>query len=148
MANNREWNKQEWDERNRNVIEEFRANGGKVGNGQRPHVLLTTTGAKSGLTRVNPLNYSTDGDRIIVIASKGGAATHPDWYYNLVAHPEVTVEVGTERFPARARIAEGEERERLFNAQAALMPYFAKYQQEAQRQIPVVILERIRWAHR
>lgn len=144
MANNREWNKEEWDERNRNVIEEFRANGGKVGNGQRPHVLLTTTGAKSGLTRVNPLNYSADGDRIVVIASKGGAATHPDWYYNLVAHPEVTVEVGTERFPARARIAQGEELERLFNAQAALMPYFAKYQQETERQIPVVILERIR----
>ena len=144
MANNREWNKEEWDERNRTVIEEFRANGGKVGNGQRPHILLTTTGAKSGLTRVNPLNYSADGDRIVVIASKGGAATHPDWYYNLVAHPEVMVEVGTERFPARARIAQGEERERLFNAQAALMPYFAKYQQETERQIPVVILERIR----
>jgi deazaflavin-dependent oxidoreductase (nitroreductase family) len=144
MSNNREWNKEEWDERNRKVIEEFRANGGKVGNGQRPHVLLTTTGAKSGLTRVNPLNYSTDGERIIVIASKGGAATHPDWYYNLVAHPEVTVEVGLERFPARARIAQGEERERLFNAQAALMPYFAKYQQETKRQIPVVILDRIR----
>lgn len=144
MANNREWNKEAWDERNRTVIEEFRANGGKVGNGQRPHVLLTTTGAKSGLTRVNPLNYSADGDRIVVIASKGGAATHPDWYYNLVAHPEVMVEVGAERFPARARIAEGEERERLFKAQAALMPYFAKYQQETERQIPVVILERIR----
>ena len=139
MADNRDWN-----EHNRKVIEQFRANGGKVGDGRIPHILLTTTGAKSGLTRVNPLNYSTDGDRIIVIASKGGAATHPDWYYNLVAHPEVTVEVGTERFSARASIAEGEERERLYKAQAALMPYFAEYQKKAQRQIPLVILERIR----
>ena len=139
MADNRDWN-----EHNRKVIEQFRANGGKVGDGRIPHILLTTTGAKSGLTRINPLNYSTDGDRIIVIASKGGAATHPDWYYNLVAHPEVTVEVGAERFPARASIAEGDERERLYKAQAALMPYFAEYQKKTQRQIPLVILERIR----
>jgi deazaflavin-dependent oxidoreductase (nitroreductase family) len=107
-------------------------------------MLLTTTGAKSGLTRVNPLNYSTDGDRIIVIASKGGSSTHPDWYHNLMAHPEVIVEVGTERFPARARVAEGEERTRLFNAQAAQMPYFAEYQRKTPRQIPVIVLERIR----
>ncbi|MCX6050666.1 MAG: nitroreductase family deazaflavin-dependent oxidoreductase [Chloroflexi bacterium] len=133
----------DWNEHNRAVIEQFRANGGKVGDGKIPHVLLTTTGAKSGLTRVNPLNYSTDGDRIIVIASKGAAPTHPDWYFNLVAHPEVTVEVGAEKFQARARIAEGAERERLFNQQAALMPYFAEYQKRTTRQIPVVVLERI-----
>jgi deazaflavin-dependent oxidoreductase (nitroreductase family) len=139
MSSDRDWN-----EHNRKVIDQFRANGGKVGDGRIPHILLTTTGAKSGLTRVNPLNYSTDGERIIVIASKGGSASHPDWYYNLVAHPEVTVEVGTERFPARARVAEGEERERLFNAQAAQMPYFAEYQKKTKRQIPVIILERIR----
>ena len=138
MADTRDWNA-----RNRKVIEEFRANGGKVGDGRIPHILLTTTGAKSGLTRVNPLNYSTDGDRIIVIASKGGAPAHPDWYHNLVANPEVIVEVGTERFPARATVAAGEERERLFNAQAAQMPYFAEYQRKATRQIPVIILERI-----
>src|SRR5688500_1501605 len=139
MSSNRDWNVH-----NRKVIDQFRANGGKVGNGTIPHLLLTTTGAKSGLTRVNPLNYSTDGERIIVIASKGGSATHPDWYYNLVAHPEVTVEVGSERFLARASVAEGEERQRLFNQQAALMPYFAGYQKKTKRQIPVIILERIR----
>ena len=139
MADNRDWN-----EHNRKVIEQFRANGGKVGDGRIPHILLTTTGAKSGLTRINPLNYSTDGDRIIVIASKGGAATHPDWYYNLVAHPEVTVEVGAERFSARATTAQGEERERLFNQHAAAMPFFAGFQAKTQRQIPVIILTRIR----
>lgn len=143
MSANRSWDKQAWDERNRKVIEQFRASGGKVGHGKTPHLLLTTTGAKSGLTRVNPLNYSTDGDRFIVIASKGGSATHPDWYHNLVAHPEVTVEVGAERFRARASVAQGEERERLFNQQAALMPYFAEYQKKTRRQIPVIILERI-----
>ena len=79
-----------------------------------------------------------------MIASKGGSATHPDWYYNLLAHPEVTVEIGTEQYRALARVAEGEERERLFNAQAALMPYFAGYQKQTARQIPVIILERIR----
>src|SRR5215207_10443235 len=85
MSNNRDWNKQEWDERNRQAIKQFRASEGKVGTGKTPHLLLTTTGAQSGLTRVNPLHYSTDGDRLIVIASKGGSATHPDWYSNLVA---------------------------------------------------------------
>src|SRR5688572_19447518 len=139
MANNRDWNAH-----NRQVIDQFRAHGGTVGDGNIPHLLLTTTGAKSGLTRVNPLNYSTDGDRNIVIASKGGSAMHPDWYYNLMAHPEVTVEVGTERFRAQARVAEGEERQRLFNQQAALMPYFAGYQKQTKREIPVIILERIR----
>ena len=130
-------------EHNRAVIEQFRANGGKVGDGKIPHVLLTTTGAKSGLTRVNPLNYSKDGDRIIVIASKAAAPTHPDWYHNLVANPEAIIELGAERFPVRARVAEGQERERLFNAQAALMPFFAEYQQSTARQIPVIIFERI-----
>ncbi|MBA3945609.1 MAG: nitroreductase family deazaflavin-dependent oxidoreductase [Herpetosiphonaceae bacterium] len=133
----------DWNERNRGVIEEFRANGGKVGDGTNKLILLTTTGAKSGLLRVNPLNYSTDGDRIILIASKGASPTNPDWYHNLVANPEVTVEVGSERFQARASIAEGEERQRLFDQQAALMPFFAEYQQRTTRQIPVIILERI-----
>jgi deazaflavin-dependent oxidoreductase (nitroreductase family) len=142
MANNRGWNKPEWDERNRKVIEEFRAQGGKVGTGQMPHLLLTTTGAKSGELRVNPLHYSTDGDRFIVIASKGGSATHPDWYHNLVAHPEVTVEVGSVRFQALARVAEGEERERLYNQHAARLPHFAGFQKKTKRQIPVIILER------
>jgi deazaflavin-dependent oxidoreductase (nitroreductase family) len=138
MPNTRDWNEQ-----NRKVIEEFRANRGKVGRGSTPHILLTTTGAKSGLTRVNPLNYSTDGDRIVVIASKGGSSAHPDWYYNLVANPEVTVEVGAEQFRAWASIAQGAERERLYNQHAALMPYFAGFQKKTTRQIPVIILERI-----
>jgi deazaflavin-dependent oxidoreductase (nitroreductase family) len=133
----------DWNEHNRKVIEEFRAKKGKVGRGNTPHLLLTTTGAKSGLTRINPLNYSTDGDRYIVMASKGGSATHPDWYHNLVAQPEVTVEVGSERFAARASVAEGEERARLFDQHAAKMPYFAGFQRKTRRQIPVVVLERI-----
>ena len=139
MSGNRDWNEQ-----NRKVIDEFRRNGGKVGNGKIPHLLLTTTGAKSGLARLNPLNYSTDGDRFIVIASKGGSAAHPDWYHNLVAHPEVLVEVGAEKFSARASVAEGQERERLFTQHAALMPYFAGFQKKTKRQIPVIILARIR----
>lgn len=144
MSDNRDWNKPAWDERNRKIIDQFRANEGKVGDGKTPHLLLTTTGAKSGVTRVNPLHYSTDGERLIVIASKGGSATHPDWYYNLVAYPEVVVEAGAERFRARASIAEGQERERLYNQHAALMPHFAGFQKKTKRQIPVIILEKIR----
>jgi deazaflavin-dependent oxidoreductase (nitroreductase family) len=137
-------NRQDWNEHNRKVIDQFRSHGGKVGSGKVPHLLLTTTGARSGLARVNPLNYSTDGDRFIVMASKGGSATHPDWYYNLAANPQVIVEVGAERFNAQATVAEGQERERLFAQHAALMPYFAGFQKKTKRQIPVIILERIR----
>lgn len=134
----------EWNEFNRKLIAEFRANGGKVG-GQfagAPLLLLTTTGAKSGKERVAPLAYTRDGDRYVVIASKGGAPTHPDWYHNIVAHPDVTVEVGTERFAARATVPEGAERDRLFDQQAAQMPNFAAYQRNTTRRIPVVVLER------
>ena len=134
---------QDWNENNRKVIDEFRRTGGKV-SGRGPLLLLTTRGAKSGLERVNPLMYSTDGDRFVVLASKGGAPAHPDWYRNLVVHPEVIVEVGAERFSARATTAQGEERERLFNQHAAAMPYFRGFQAKTQRQIPVVILARIR----
>ena len=144
MADNQKWNKQEWDERNDKVIEQFRAQAGNVGAGKTPHLLLTTTGAKSGLPRVNPLHYSTDGDRFVVVASKGGFATHPDWYFNLVAHPEVTVEVGAERFRARASVAEGAERERLYSEHAALLPHFADFPKRTKRQIPVILLECIR----
>lgn len=133
----------DWDAFNRDRIIEFRANGGKVGDGTNKLILLTTTGAKSGLPRVNPLNYSIDGDRIIVIASKAASPTHPDWYHNLVANPEVTIEIGTEKFQARASVAEGDERQRLFDQQSALMPFFAEYQRQTSRQIPVVILARI-----
>lgn len=130
---------------NRALIAEFRANGGVVGGrfAGRPLLLLTTTGRKSGQPRTMPLVYTTDGDRLVIIASKGGADTHPDWYHNLVAHPEATVELGREQFRARARVAEGEERARLYDRQAAQMPAFADYQQKTTRQIPVLVLERL-----
>jgi len=130
---------------NRSIIEEFRANSGKVGGyfEGRPLLLLHTTGAKSGQTRINPLAYTTDGDRLVVIASKGGAPTNPDWLYNLRAYPLVTVEQGTERFQARATIPDEPERTRLFNQMAAQMPGFAEYQRNTTRQLPVVVLERI-----
>lgn len=132
---------------NQALIAEFRANGGRILSGpftDRPLVLLTTSGARSGQPRTNPLVYTTDGDRLIVIASKAGAPTNPDWYHNVVANPLVTVEVGTEQYQARAVVAEGAERERLFNQMAAQMPGFADYQQKTTRQIPVVVLERVR----
>ncbi len=135
-----------WQQENVAVIAEFRANGGVVGGryAGRPMMLLTTTGAKSGQERITPLNYSADSTRIVVIASRGGAPTHPDWYHNLVANPEVTVEVGTERYRARARTAREPERTRLFDRQAALMPFFDEYRQQVTaREIPVVVLERL-----
>ena len=135
-----------WKQQNVAVIAEFRANDGVVGGryAGRPMMLLTTTGAKSGVERVTPLNYSADGDRIVVIASRGGAPTHPDWYRNLVANPEVTVEVGTEKYRARARTAEEPERTRLFDQQAALMPFFDGYRKQVTaREIPVVVFERL-----
>lgn len=129
---------------NKSIIEEFRANGGKVGGrfANRTLLLLTTTGAKSGQTRTNPVAYTTDGDHFVIIASKGGAPTNPDWYYNLKANPEVTVELGREQFEARATIAEGAERDRLFNQMAEIMPGFADYQRNTDRKIPVIVLER------
>jgi deazaflavin-dependent oxidoreductase (nitroreductase family) len=130
---------------NNNVIAEFRANGGKVGGpfAGSPMLLLTTTGAKSGQPRTTPLVHTMDGDHIVILASKGGAPTNPDWYHNLVAHPTVTVEMGAEKFQARAHVVEGEERQRLYDQQAALMPGFAEYQKKTTRQIPVVVLERV-----
>jgi deazaflavin-dependent oxidoreductase (nitroreductase family) len=128
---------------NQTVIETFRANGGVV-NGPNSLILLTTTGAKSGQPRTSPLAYSTDGDRIVVLASKGGAPTNPDWYRNLVANPIVTVEQGSETFQARATVTEGAERERLFAQHVARMPGFGDYQQKTTRQIPVIVLERVR----
>lgn len=132
-------------EMNRQVIEEFRANGGKVGGmfAGAPLLLLTHTGAKSGTRRVAPLVYTTDGNRVVIIASKGGSPTNPDWFHNLVANPEATVELPEETYTARARVTEGEERDRLFDAQAAKMPNFAEYQRNTERRIPVVVLERI-----
>lgn len=130
---------------NRKVIEEFRGNGGKVG-GQfagAPMVLLTTKGAKSGKTYINPLVYSRDGDKYVIIASFAGGPKNPSWYHNLVAHPTPTVEIGGERFQAKATFPSGAERERLFNQQASQMPIFNEYRKKTARQIPVVVLERV-----
>jgi deazaflavin-dependent oxidoreductase (nitroreductase family) len=134
----------DYNEFNRQLIEEYRANGGRVTGmfAGAPLLLLTTTGVRSGQPRVAPLAYTTDNGRWIVIASKGGAPTHPDWYYNLRANPEVTVEVGAESFPARATITTGAERQRLFDQMAARMPNFAEYQRNTVRQLPVIVLER------
>jgi deazaflavin-dependent oxidoreductase (nitroreductase family) len=127
---------------NEQVITTFRANGGNIP-GPNQLLLLTTTGAKSGKPRTSPLAYSTDGDRYIVAASKGGAPTNPDWYHNLVANPVVTVEVGAETFEARAVVVEEEERERLYARHAELMPGFAEYTTKTERRIPIVALERV-----
>ncbi|HJT57874.1 MAG TPA: nitroreductase/quinone reductase family protein, partial [Ktedonobacteraceae bacterium] len=102
-----------WNDRNRVVIEEFRANGGRV-KGWASLILLTTTGAKTGRPRIAPLMRVTDGDRLLAVASKGGSPKHPEWYLNLLAHPEVTVEVDDEKFTTTARILTGDERERAF----------------------------------
>lgn len=129
---------------NRQLIEDFRANRHKTGRPfeGRPLLLLTTTGARSGASRTTPMMYIPDGDRLLVIASNAGAPTHPDWYYNLVAHPQVTVEVGTETFDAVAAVAEGEERERLWSRIVELHPFFADHQAKVTRQIPVIMLSR------
>ena len=131
---------------NRKVIEEFRANEGKVGGAfaGAPMIIVTHTGAKSGKAHTTPLVYSLDGDRFVIIASKAGAPTNPAWYHNLIAHPEVTVEVGAERFKARAVEARGAERDRLFDAQARLMPQFNEYKKITPRTIPVFTLARVR----
>jgi len=129
---------------NRNLIEEFHARGGKVGGifEGLPLLLLTTTGAKSGQPRIAPLVYGTDRDRLVVVASKGGSPTNPDWYHNIVANPEVTVEVGTEAFPARATVASGTERWRLFNRLVGVIPKLEETQASTSRQLPIIVLER------
>jgi deazaflavin-dependent oxidoreductase (nitroreductase family) len=127
---------------NARLIAEYRANGGKL-SGQLANsqiLLLTTTGAKTGQARVTPMGYRLDGSRIVVIAANAGAHKHPDWYHNLVAHPDVTVEMEAERFPARAVIADAAERERLIAAN--VVPYFAAQQEKTSREIPFVFLER------
>ena len=129
---------------NKQIIEEFRANGGIVG-GQfegAPMLLLTTTGAKTGRRLTSPLVYARDGDRLLVFASKAGAPTNPAWYHNLVANPVVTVEVGTETFDARATVVAGGERDPLYAEQADPTPNLATHQQNTRRVTPVVALER------
>ena len=126
------------------VIEEFRDNDGVVGGAlaDTPLLLLRTVGARTGLPRTTPLAYRREGERLYVLASKGGAPTHPGWYRNLRAHPVVTVEVGTERFEATATVLEGAERERVFAAIAHDSPTVRKYQAMTERTIPVVALDR------
>jgi deazaflavin-dependent oxidoreductase (nitroreductase family) len=130
---------------NEKVIEEFRANGGKAGGwfANMDLLLLHVTGAKSGKEYVNPLVYTHDGDNLVVIASKGGAPDNPDWYNNLVANPETTVEVGSETFAVKAREAVGEERDKLYAAQAEKYPGFKDYQEKTDRVIPVFVLEKV-----
>jgi deazaflavin-dependent oxidoreductase (nitroreductase family) len=134
----------DFNEFNRGIIDDFRANAGKVGGPFEgaPMILVTHTGAKSGKTYTTPLVYTTDGDRLVIIASKGGSPENPAWFHNLVANPSVEVEVGAERFAATASVAEGEERQRLFDQQAALMPNFSDYAKATTRTIPVVVLTR------
>lgn len=135
---------QQWLDLNSGVIDEFRANGGRCGGRWEgnPMVLLTTVGAKSGQARTSPLTYTTDGDRLVLIASRAGDDRHPDWYHNLVAHPDVIIELGTERFEARAAVADEPERSRLLDARIAAMPRFGNYVEMTERTIPVVVIER------
>ena len=129
---------------NQKIIEEFRANDGAVGGdfAGAPMLLLTTIGAKSGEARLNPLVYGIDGDQMFVIASKAGAPSHPHWYLNLKANPQVTLEVGSEKFTARAVEVSEPERTRLFHQMAEAMPVFKTYEAKADRVIPVVKFER------
>jgi deazaflavin-dependent oxidoreductase (nitroreductase family) len=131
---------------NKTIIEEFRANAGKVGGqfANVPMLLLHTVGAKSGQPRVNPLAYVEDGDRLVIVASFAGGPNNPPWYHNLLAQPEVGIEVGSEEFRASASVAEEPERTRLYEKVAAAMPVFTEYQSKTTRVIPVITLTRIR----
>jgi deazaflavin-dependent oxidoreductase (nitroreductase family) len=127
-------------------ITAFRSNGGQITDGPfagREVLLLTTIGAKSGQERLAPVVFTRDGDRIVIVGSKGGAPTNPAWYVNLLANPIVTVELGTEKFRARATPVEGAERDRLYAAHAAKYPGFLEYQEKTSRVIPVIVLERL-----
>ena len=137
MSERRNWNDA--------VIEEFRANGGKVAAfAQQPLLLLHHRGARTGTERVNPLAYQKVGEAYAVFGSKGGAPTNPEWYHNLIANPRARVEVGTDSFEVTARVAEGDERERIWEEQKRLNPAFADYERKTDRTIPVVVLEPIR----
>ena len=129
---------------NNKVIKEFRENGGEVTGrfAGAPLLLLTTTGAKSGEKRTTPLAFSSDGDDIIIIASYAGNPKHPAWFLNMRANPEVTIELPNETFTTNAVIPEGEERQRLFDQQAAKMPAFKEYQAKTSREIPVIVISR------
>jgi deazaflavin-dependent oxidoreductase (nitroreductase family) len=143
--NNRETFRKQMEQVNTPIIEEFRANGGKVGGpfADRTLLLLETIGAKSHQTRINPLRYIKDGDAFVVMATKGGAPTNPDWYHTILTRPEVWLEVETERFKAHATVPEREERDRLFAEFAQQEPGVIEYQKSTTRVLPVVILKRI-----
>ncbi len=130
---------------NRQVIDEFRSNDGKVGGPFEgaPMILLTTTGAKSGAQRTTPL-VCREGDdgTIFIFASKAGAPENPAWYHNVLAHPQVTVEKGTERYEATAKPLEGAERDEVWAAHVEAMPNFGEYEQKTSRTIPVIELRR------
>ncbi len=127
---------------NAKVIDEFRSNHGRVGGRFEgmPILLVHHTGAKSGAPRINPVAYHRDGERYVIFASKAGAPTNPAWYHNLMAHPDTTIEVGDQTLRVRASEATGEERDRLYAAQAERVPQFADYAQKTSRTIPVVVL--------
>jgi len=129
---------------NEAVIREFRENGGKVASfATQPLLLLTHRGARTGTERTNPLAYFDDGDRYVIVASKGGAPTNPDWYHNLKAQPRVTVEVGTETIDVTAREVTGPDRERLWAMITDRNHAFAGYEERTSRTIPVFVLERV-----
>ncbi len=130
---------------NEGVIAEFRANGGKVGGyfKDSPVLLLTTTGAKSGEARLSPLVYTTDAGRIVIVASNGGSDRHPSWFYNIIANPLTTVEVGDETYQANAVVTDPAERRRLFDLHAERFPGFKDYEKGTDREIPVIVLDRI-----
>ncbi|MCB9112634.1 MAG: nitroreductase family deazaflavin-dependent oxidoreductase [Anaerolineales bacterium] len=129
-------------ERNQKIIEEFRANEGRVGGyfEGKSLLLLHTKGAKSGQERINPVACVRDGERLVVIASKGGAPTNPDWFYNIRANPLVSIEIGTEKFQAQADVAEEPERSRLYEKMVDMMPGFDDYRRKTTRKIPVIVL--------
>jgi deazaflavin-dependent oxidoreductase (nitroreductase family) len=129
---------------NSKIIDEFRANSGVVGGmfENMPILLLTMTGAKSGNKRTTPLAYLLDGERYVIFATMGGAPTNPDWFHNLVANPDATIEVGTETIDVTAEVAEGDERDRLWKEQVSRVPSFGDYEAKTTRTIPVVILRR------
>ena len=131
---------------NKKIVDEFRSSGGKVG-GQfagAPMIIITHKGAKSGKSYTTPLVFTKDGDKCVIIASYAGAPKHPSWYHNLVTHPEIDVEIGTEKFKARAKEVKGAERDRLFAEQAKMMPQFNDYAKKTSRTIPVFTLERVK----
>jgi deazaflavin-dependent oxidoreductase (nitroreductase family) len=129
---------------NQQIVEEFRTHGGQVGGPFEAATLalVTTTGARSGKRTTNPLTYLSDGERILIFASNAGGPTNPAWYHNVVANPQVTVEIGAETYPGIAIPLHGEERDRLYARQAQLVPAYAEYQAKTSRPIPVVAVYR------